>query len=277
MTYLRTMARKSATAWLVQTLIVATFPLSGLPGEGVMMAEGPRSTALTADGIVQQLVAANARRALALRGYRQTRSYSVSYHGFPGGRSATMKVDATFTAPDKKDFTVLSQSGSKFLLNHVLLKLLDSEKEAWRGQSGKEMELTPDNYEFTFVEVEHTPEGEAYVLQVEPKINNKYLYKGRIWVDGHDFAVTRLAAEPAKNPSFWITHTQIDLHYARFGDFWLPLHNDTVTHVRFGGDAVLSIDYADYQINDVKQVQSARPSGHVPALPPANAVSGDPH
>jgi hypothetical protein len=271
------MARKSTTAWLVQTLIVATFPLSGLAGEGATLAEGPQPATLTADAIVQQLVAANSRRALALRGYRQTRSYSVNYHGFPGGRSATMKVDASFTAPDKKDFTVMSQSGSKFLLNHVLLKLLDSEKEAWQGQSGKQMELTPDNYEFAFVEVDHTPEGDAYVLQVKPRINNKYLYKGRIWVDAHDFAVTRLSAEPARNPSFWITRTQIDLHYAKFGDFWLPLHNDSVTHVRFGGDAALSIDYSDYQINNAKQVQNARPSGHVPALPPANAISGDPH
>lgn len=241
------------------------------------MAEGPYPANLTADSIVQQLVAANARRALALRGYRQTRSYSVNYHGFPGGRSAAMQVDASFTAPDKKNFTVTSQSGSKFLIGHVLLKLLDGEKDAWRGESGKQMELTPDNYEFTFVEMDHKPEGDAYVLQVKPRINNKYLYKGRIWVDAHDFAVTRLFAEPARNPSFWVSRTQIDLRYAKFGDFWLPLHNDTVSHVRFGGDAVLTIDYTDYRINDAKQVQNARPSGHVPALPPPNAVSGDPH
>jgi hypothetical protein len=108
-------------------------------------------------------------------------------------------------------------------------------------------------------------------------VNSKYLYKGKIWVDARDFAVTRIAAQPAKNPSFWVSHTEIDTHYAKFGDFWLPLHNESVTHVRFGGDAVLQIDYADYQINGANQVQNAHPSGQVPVLPPATAVSGDPH
>jgi hypothetical protein len=47
--------------------------------------------------------------------------------------------------------------------------------------------------------------------------------------------------------------------------------------VRFGGDAVLQIDYADYQINGASEAQHARPSDHIPSLPPATAVSGDPH
>jgi hypothetical protein len=269
------LTRKSTTALLAPTLLVATFALSSFAAGSPAAPEGPVATALSTDSIVQKLVVANAQRARALRGYQQTRSYSLNYHGFPGSRSAEMKVDAFFTAPNKKDFTVVSQSGSKFLLTHVLLKLLDSEKEAW--QSGKQLELTPDNYEFTFLQMDRTPEGEAYVLQVKPRINNKFLYKGKIWVDAHDFAVTRLSAEPARNPSFWISRTQIDLHYAKFGEFWLPLHNNSVTHVRLGGDAVLNIDYADYQINGTKQARDAHPSDQTPVLPPANSVSGDPH
>jgi hypothetical protein len=271
------MARNSFLAALVRALLVLTCVLSAMGDEQAQRTEGPRPPALTTASIVQKLVAANARRAEALHGYRQTRSYSLNYHGFPGGRSAAMKVDASFTAPDKKEFTVVSQSGSQFLINHVLQKLLDSEKDAWQGQNGKQMELTPDNYDFAFLQMERTPQGESYVLAVKPKVNSKYLYKGKIWVDARDFAVTRIAAQPAKNPSFWVSHTEIDTHYAKFGDFWLPLHNESVTHVRFGGDAVLQIDYADYQINGANQVQNAHPSGQVPVLPPATAVSGDPH
>ncbi len=39
--------------------------------------------------------------------------------------------------------------------------------------------------------------------RVEPQTNNKLLFRGRIWVDAEDFAVVRIEAVPAKNPSFW--------------------------------------------------------------------------
>ena len=139
------------------------------------------------------------------------------------------------------------------------------------------MALTPDNYEFAFVQMDHTPQGDTFVLQVTPRGSNKYLYRGKIWVDARDFAVTRIDAEPARNQSLWITRTHIDTRYAKFGDFWLPVHNESVTHVRFGGDAVLKIDYKGYEINGPSQVRNARPSDRAPIIPPANAVAGDPH
>ena len=42
-----------------------------------------------------------------------------------------------------------------------------------------------------------------YVMRVEPLRETKFLYRGTIWIDSQDFAVTRIEAEPAKNPSFW--------------------------------------------------------------------------
>jgi len=63
--------------------------------------------------------------------------------------------------------------------------------------------LTLENYRFQLVGYESGPFGAMYVLTVEPRKNEKYLYRGRIWVDADDFAVVRLEAEPAKNPSFW--------------------------------------------------------------------------
>ncbi len=65
--------------------------------------------------------------------------------------------------------------------------------------------------------------GATYVLKVEPLTKDKFLYRGRIWVDAEDFAVVRLEAEPAKNPSFWIKNTAVEQVYAKVNDFWLPL------------------------------------------------------
>ena len=72
----------------------------------------------------------------------------------------------------------------------------------------------------------------------------------------HDFAVSRISAEPAKNPSFWISHTDIEHEYAKIGDFWLPAHNVSTSKLRFGGTAKLKIDYLNYRIGFAKQTPS---------------------
>jgi hypothetical protein len=86
------------------------------------------------------------------------------------------------------------------------------------------------------------------VLEVEPLTDNKYLYRGKIWVDAADFAVAKIDAEPAKNPSFWISSTAINHQYERTNGFWLPAQNRSETKVRVGGTAVLTIDYGKYQV-----------------------------
>jgi hypothetical protein len=221
-------------------------------------AEDPSSPPST-QFIVQKLQQANARRADALRCYQGKRAYTLNYQGFPGARSASMAVEATYTAPDKKRFDVVNQDGSKMLLNRVLLKLLDSEKEALQEPNKLATELNPRNYDFAYLQMDNTAYGPAYVLQVTPRTNTKFLYKGKIWVDAADFAVVRIDGEPGKNPSFWINHTRIDQRYGKFGDFWLPVHNQSVTHSRFGGDAVLNIEYTDYHINAVTKDARVHP------------------
>jgi hypothetical protein len=67
-------------------------------------------------------------------------------------------------------------------------------------------------------------------------------------VDAEDFAVVRIEAAPAKNPSFWTKETRIEQAYAKIGEFWLPISNRSSTTVRLGGHADFTIDYRDYQI-----------------------------
>jgi len=51
--------------------------------------------------------------------------------------------------------------------------------------------------------------------------DNKYLFRGEICVNGNDFAVEPIDAEPAKNPSIWIKQTRIEHQYEKLGEFWL--------------------------------------------------------
>jgi hypothetical protein len=85
---------------------------------------------------------------------------------------------------------------------------------------------------------------------VQPLVANKFLYRGKIWVDATEFALVKFEAEPAKSPSFWISRTQIRQSFAKTGDFWLPEQNRSETKVRIGGTAVFTIDYGTYQVNE---------------------------
>ena len=231
---------------------------------------------LSVDSIVGKLQAANARRAEALRGYRGQRHYHLDYHGLFGSHSADIWVEASYTAPDKKNFKVLSESGSGLLINRVLLKLLSSEAEAQLDKNRKALEVTPANYEFSLDGVQHDADGDFYVLNVKPRSKSKYLYRGKIWVDAKDFAIARMSGEPDKNPSIWISSTQIEYRWAEKGEFWLPMRNRSVTHVRMGGQAVLTIDYSDYQITAADSFPKSQRSAQSVTLPAPSSVSADP-
>lgn len=204
---------------------------------------------LTLSQVVEKLVQKNAERAKTLENYRGKRVYELEYKGFPKPLRAEMIVEMTYNALARKEFKILSESGSKWIVKRVLKRLVEEEIEAQAAANRLRVELNSRNYEFTSLEYQASPGGCAYVLTIQPKAANKFLYRGRIWVDDQDFAVCRIEAEPAKNPSIWITKTEIHHNYHKFEDFWLPVENQSVSNLRLGGRAVLTITYQDYEIN----------------------------
>ena len=203
---------------------------------------------LTVDEVVNNLVRKNEERAQALRSLESTRIYRLIYRGFPADRQAEMTVHAFFESPDTKSFTVVAESGSKLIRERVFRKLLESEKEAARPETRSHLLLNRDNYDFALLTYEHPEIGGQYVLQVTPKSRSKYVYHGKVWVDDTDFAVTRIDAEPAQNPSFWTKRSQIHHDYKKVDGFWLPTYNESVSDIRLGGHATLTIEYKDYKV-----------------------------
>ena len=211
-------------------------------------ANEPAIGSLSVNEVVAKLAAENAKRAKALESYTGRRMYRLDYRGFPENLHAEMTVNVVYRAPSTKEFSVVSESGSKLVINRVFHKLLQSEQEALNEKNRAETALNESNYDFRLIRFEEAPEQSCYVLAVRPKVNNKFLYRGTIWVDAKDFAVWRIEAEPAKNPSFWTKKSEILQTYFKVGDFWLPLNNHTTTTIRLGGTAVLNIDYSDYNV-----------------------------
>lgn len=216
----------------------------------------PKLAPLNTEEVVQNLVRMNSERAQALRGYHGTRIYRVEYQGFASTRSAEMVVDVKYQSPGTKEFIIQSETGSTLIIERVFKKLLQSETEALEAGNLRRTTLNEENYVFTLLGYETTSAGSMYILSVEPKRKDKFLYSGRIWVDAEDFAVVRLEAEPAKNPSFWTKKAEIVQAYMKVSDFWLPAYNHSVTAVRLGGRAELTIDYKDYEITGTSRVSS---------------------
>ncbi|MFZ0310547.1 MAG: outer membrane lipoprotein-sorting protein [Candidatus Sulfotelmatobacter sp.] len=200
------------------------------------------------DRIVKNLQERNAQRAAALVEFVGTRVYRMQYHGFPGDRDAEMVVNVTYHSPNAKQFTIVSQKGSQFVIDHVFKKLLEGEQEAANEENRRRTALSTDNYDFSLAGYETSSDGSRYILDLLPKSKNKFLYRGKIWVDAKDFAVVRIEGAPEKNPSFWIKKTEVAHKYVKVNDFWLPAENHTESVLRIGGRAVLTIEYRDYKI-----------------------------
>jgi len=213
------------------------------------------SAPLSADQVVDNLVRRNQERARALLHFEATRVYRLVYHGLPSDRVAEMTVQATYDWPSSKEFKVVSQSGSKLIVNRVFKKLLESEKEATQPATSAKTQLNRDNYNFVLMGYEPSKTGGQYVLRVDPKARGKYVYRGQVWVDGTDFAVTRIEAEPAENPSFWTKKSEIHQEYVKVQDFWLPVKNESVSYIQLGGRATLTIEYKDYRVTDARPGQ----------------------
>ena len=215
---------------------------------------------LPGDEVAARLMSRNAERARKLLRVDSVREYNLEYTGFPSALSAHMQVKASYTAPGTKEFVVISESGSRLILQRVFHKLLESEQEAGSDAANRDAAaLSTANYRFSLLGCETTASRSLYVMRVSALRKTKFLYQGTIWIDSQDFAVTRIEAEPAKNPSFWTLRSQIHHQYQKIGEFYLPALNQTVTNVRLGGKAVLTIRYLDYKLPQ----QSASGAGPV--------------
>ncbi|HKD44200.1 MAG TPA: outer membrane lipoprotein-sorting protein [Candidatus Angelobacter sp.] len=223
---------------------------------------GPPGGLLTAQQVAAKMEEKNRERVVALREFEGSRVYHLEYHGPGGAKDAEMKVEMNFRAPDVKNFTVTSQEGSKLIIEHVFKKLIESEREALSEDNRRATQLTSDNYEFALLGREKAEDGDAYVLEVKPRTKNKFLYQGKIWVSATDFAVTRIEATPAKNPSFWVRKTQINHQYVKVGDFWLPAQNRTESQIQFGGRAILTVDYMNYRILSAAPLEASSQAGN---------------
>lgn len=250
-------------------LLVETFlPLPAVPGQnglGVVTEEkallsSSSPTVPATDEIIAQLLRHNQLRDAQLKHYSVVRTYEL--RNAKGNLSAQEIVRMDYQAPDKKVFQKISEAGSGFVRHHVFDRLIKSESEAASGKEHHDSALTPANYTFRLVGEEDLGQYHCVVIEAAPKREDKYLFKGRIWVDSQDFATVKIAGRPAKNPSFWIRRAEFVRRYQRVDGFWLSVQDETIVDLRIHGRKLFTVDHFDYSINDFES-REAGTSGAV--------------
>jgi hypothetical protein len=234
---------------------------SNLIGVNVAVAPGADGVRPAVAEIVARMLEKNKERLAALEHYESERTYKVEYKGTGGEHHAELEVRMVYTGPNQKQFTVESESGSKFLCEKVLRKLVEGEREAAAKSNQMQMTLGPNNYDAAMVgeEVVATTGGpvRTWVLQVAPKVDNKFTYRGKVWVSEDDYAVVKIQGEPAKSPSWWINQAAFESDYVRRSGVWLPEKNVSSSHVRLGGEATLTIEYGTYPVVTARALKPA--------------------
>jgi|SRR5579871_2109420 len=220
--------------------------------------EGAAPPALTTPEIVERMVQADNNRLAALAGYTGVRHYR--FENKKSNKRAELTTRVACDEAGVKTFEVISESGSGFVRNHIIRKMMDAEQEASQKGERQDTRIIPANYDFRLVGTEVLDGRSNYVLEVDPKTRNKFLIRGRIWVDAEDFAIARVEGQPAKNPSFWIRSVRVVQRYERTGQFWLPASNQSVAQARIFGTTEVVIDYFDY-VTSTKDAQRQHSAG----------------
>jgi hypothetical protein len=220
---------------LAAFLICATVPLFGQ-----MLA----ATSLSADEVMTRVFERDSQRERLGSGYTGSREYVLYNHRM--NKRAEMVASVVCDADGTKHFQVISENGWKSANKHVLRKMLDSEAETSQPDTRPKTRMVPENYEFQLVGSEYLQGRRAYVIEAVPKRSDRYLFRGKVWVDAEDFAVARIEGQPAKNPSFWTRSVHFVQQYQKSGAFWFPRETTSFTEAMIFDGTDVTIRYFDY-------------------------------
>jgi outer membrane lipoprotein-sorting protein len=198
----------------------------------------------SANDVIAKMIEFDAQRQSQMTGYTALRHYSAVNKK----RHADMLVQVTCRRDGAKHFDVLSEEGSGSIRKHVFQKLLSEETEASGRGTRTGTRITPANYDFQIVGQEDLETGPTYVLEVSPKTENKYLIRGKIWVDANDYSIVRIEGQPARNPSFWVRSVHFVHTYQKVGPFWFASSTHTTSEIRIFGESELTIENSGYTL-----------------------------
>src|ERR1700686_3596940 len=244
------LALSMGAAAIVAVAMFAAEAKAQASGEGLPKLEArvePLRPGVTESQVLAELAAHNEERKAALHDYAVRRTYQVI--DLKGKVHAEEIGRMEFLSPDKKAFTVTSESGSGLVRHMALNPLINSEIEAATGKEHHDSAISTDNYSLNLLGEQQLGPYRCFVAEAVPKRKDKYLFEGRVWIDVNDYSVVRIEGHPAKKLSIWIQRADFVRQYQKIDGFWLPEKDQTLVQVRLYGKKLLKIEHRNYAVN----------------------------
>lgn len=227
----------------VQAVVAVSFLL--WLGAAAVLAQQPDSAK-----VIGQVDAAVKDRIDHVEGYTVTEHYAV-YRGKDETQpAAEMTIQTVFRRETGKSYTILSESGSEFIRNHVLRTLLDNEKtlnlpgtveHSWLTSANYEMQLKPGG-------VQLLDERQCLALTITPRRKATNMIEGTILVDAKDGSIVQLDGTATQSASIFTGAAQVMRHYVNVNGFSMATQARAVSDSFILGRTTVTIDYRDYKI-----------------------------
>jgi hypothetical protein len=186
-----------------------------------------------------------------LAGYTVTEHYAVFRGKDETHPAAEMLVKTTYTRQNGKSYEIISQSGSPLWRNEVLHTLLDNEKRMSQPGNVEAALIDSANYQMS---LDTNPRGrlngrDCLVLDIIPRRNSEYLFKGKLWVDAQDFAIVQLQGTASKSAFFLASAAEVSRQYQEMDALPMATHAQAVSGSALLGRTIVKIDYTNYQLD----------------------------
>jgi hypothetical protein len=230
---------------LGKALALAAVSFLVWPGASAFSAQQPDSASII--GLIDAAVKA---RIDHVESYTVTEHYAVYRGKDETHPAAEMTVQTLYRKDSGKSYTILSESGSEFIRSHVLLKLLDEEKNinlpgirehSWFTSANYEMQLKPGS-------VQLIDGRECLALAIHPKRKATNMIEGTLMVDAKDGSIVQLEGTATQSPSIFTGAAQVMRHYVNVNGFSMATQARAVSDSFLLGRTTVTIDYSDYKI-----------------------------
>jgi outer membrane lipoprotein-sorting protein len=233
-----TSSRRVGAAGAVAAVCVMAF-------SGAATAQQPDSAS-----IIRLVDAAVKARVDHVAAYTVTEHYTVYRSHDETHPVAEMAVKTEYRKETGKSYTILSQSGSEFIRNHVLKTVLDREKTlnlpgireaSWLTSANYEMKLKPGG-------IQRLDGRDCLALAITPRRKAANMIEGTLWVDARNGEIVRLEGSATQSPSIFTGPAQVMRQYVSVNGFGMATQARAVSDSFLLGQTVVTIDYRDYQI-----------------------------
>jgi len=193
-----------------------------------------------------------------LAAYTVTEHYAVFRGKDEAHPAAEMLVKTTYTRQTGKSYEIVTQSGSSLWRNEVLHTLLDNEKRMSQPGNVQTALINSANYD---MKLDASPRDrlngrDCLVLDITPRHNSEYLFKGKLWVDSQDFAIVQLKGTASKSAFFLASAAEVSRQYSELDSLPMATHAEAVSGSALLGQTTVKIDYSNYQLQLVPDKQA---------------------